>query len=381
MKDTPKQFSIASIPEWIARLSPTQRQLIDHLWASYVQKGRSFPYRALPLVVGKGPIDDVFAGLNGSILIETQEDGERRISLLFYGALLTGHGPILATLLFRLVDLVKELYQEDVYIKEVDRSGVQERLHLSDAEVGVLFRLLQSGLPPHMPFHLASWSQDGSKWSLAINDEVMKLYQSDDTLDYLNGLIVGGYDPMRPWSMTERLQQTLKGMDQLSNVLAPDSQNSASEAEVLMETAAASATKSPYVYDVAISFAGPERKYAEEVASIVREAGFKVFFDDFYPDLLWGKNLAELFDRIYRKESRYCLMFISKEYRDRIWTVHERRSATARALKERTGEYILPVRVEEVDIDGMAPTIGYLPLSDFPPSRIADLLIRKLQAV
>src|SRR5262249_54511247 len=39
-----------------------------------------------------------------------------------------------------------------------------------------------------------------------------------------------------------------------------------------------------YTYDVAISFAGPQRPLAEELANRIREAGFKVFYDDFYPE-------------------------------------------------------------------------------------------------
>jgi hypothetical protein len=48
-------------------------------------------------------------------------------------------------------------------------------------------------------------------------------------------------------------------------------------------------------FDVAVTFAGPERQYAEPLAKMVREAGYEVFYDDFYPAQLWGKNLYEFF--------------------------------------------------------------------------------------
>jgi len=44
-----------------------------------------------------------------------------------------------------------------------------------------------------------------------------------------------------------------------------------------------------YEFDVAISFAGTERPLAEALANVVRDAGFRVFYDDFYPDALWAK--------------------------------------------------------------------------------------------
>ncbi len=133
-----------------------------------------------------------------------------------------------------------------------------------------------------------------------------------------------------------------------------------------------------YPYDVAFSFAGTERQLAEEIATIVKDKGFNVFYDSFYPEQLWGKDLVVLFDRIYRKESRYCIMFLSKEYAERMWTTHERRSATARALQERGNEYILPVMVEDVDVDGLSPTVGHVSVAEYSPQQIANLLIGKL---
>src|SRR5262249_8912654 len=47
----------------------------------------------------------------------------------------------------------------------------------------------------------------------------------------------------------------------------------------------------PSNFDVAISFAGTERELAEKLAEILRAAGITVFYDNFYPEHLWGKNL------------------------------------------------------------------------------------------
>jgi hypothetical protein len=134
-----------------------------------------------------------------------------------------------------------------------------------------------------------------------------------------------------------------------------------------------------HVYDLAISFAGPQRELAERLATIVDDARFRVFYDDFYPEQLWGEDLAELFDRIYRTEARYCVIFKSQEYLDRMWTVHERRSAVARMVEERGRAYILPISVESVDLPGVSPTIGYLSLERYNIDDIAAILIEKLR--
>lgn len=131
-------------------------------------------------------------------------------------------------------------------------------------------------------------------------------------------------------------------------------------------------------FDVAVSFAGPERLFAKRLASLVNEAGFKVFYDAFYSDQLWGKNLCEFFDKIYRKSSRFCVMFISKEYKERMWTTFERKSSLARAIEEKGNEYILPIIIDQVEMDGIDPTICHLSINEYSIEQIAALLIKKL---
>jgi hypothetical protein len=135
----------------------------------------------------------------------------------------------------------------------------------------------------------------------------------------------------------------------------------------------------PSNFDVAISFAGTERAPAQRLAEILQAAGFAVFYDDFYPEHLWGKNLTAFFDEIYRKKARFCVILVSNEYKIRIWTNHEFRSAQARALDLKGEEYILPIRIDDTDLDGLPPTIGYVPIA-MGIEQIADLLIRKLKA-
>ena len=67
---------------------------------------------------------------------------------------------------------------------------------------------------------------------------------------------------------------------------------------VTSESADGISSAMPENFDVAISFAGTEREYALQLAGQVRAAGFAVFYDDFYPEQLWGKNLTVFFDEI-----------------------------------------------------------------------------------
>lgn len=134
-------------------------------------------------------------------------------------------------------------------------------------------------------------------------------------------------------------------------------------------------------FDVALSFAGQQREIAKQIATRVRDAGFRIFYDDFYPEALWGKDLPVLFDEIYRQNARYCVVLVSEEYLERMWTNHERRMAQTRALEERGREYILPVKVDHSELPGTPSTTGYLALSQYSPEQVADLLIKKLSDV
>lgn len=130
-------------------------------------------------------------------------------------------------------------------------------------------------------------------------------------------------------------------------------------------------------YDVAFSFAGEDRAYVEQVATILKTAGVSVFYDNFEKVNLWGKNLIDHLAEIYQKRSRFVVMFISKHYVGKPWPGHERTHAQARALLA-TEEYILPARFDDTEVPGLAGTVGYVSLQGMAPQDFADLIRQKI---
>lgn len=130
-------------------------------------------------------------------------------------------------------------------------------------------------------------------------------------------------------------------------------------------------------FDVCLSFAGEDRPYVELVAKELKDRGVTVFYDENQRAVLWGKNLAEELDRIYRKASRYCVAFISQHYARKQWARHERRSAMARAVRE-DDEYLLPVRFDDTELDGLQTDVAYIDLRQVAPASLAELLVAKL---
>src|SRR5690606_32315449 len=112
-----------------------------------------------------------------------------------------------------------------------------------------------------------------------------------------------------------------------------------------------------YKYQVALSFAGEDRDYVNAVAELLKGNGIKVFYDKFEQVDLWGKDLGIHFDYVYRRDSQYFVPFISKKYQEKIWTHYEVRTAIARAIENKE-EYILPVKLDDTELDGIRSTIG-----------------------
>lgn len=130
-------------------------------------------------------------------------------------------------------------------------------------------------------------------------------------------------------------------------------------------------------YDVALSFAGENRPYVEEVAERLKSSGVSVFYDKFETANLWGRNLIEHFADIYGQRSGFVVMFVSKHYVEKAWTSHERRHAQDRQLLARS-EYILPARFDDTDVPGMPSTVGYVDLRHTDPANLVSLILQKL---
>src|SRR6266567_4003689 len=99
-------------------------------------------------------------------------------------------------------------------------------------------------------------------------------------------------------------------------------------------------SQTPFDYDVALSFAGEDRASAESLAEELKTRGLKVFYDRHEQAELWGKDLYQHLQTIYRDKARFCVVFVSESYSRKLWTRHELRLAQERAFRENR-EYIL----------------------------------------
>ncbi|SHH92815.1 TIR domain-containing protein [Flavobacterium sp. CF108] len=132
-------------------------------------------------------------------------------------------------------------------------------------------------------------------------------------------------------------------------------------------------------YDVALSFAGEDRPIAKKIADELTKQHYKVFYDEYEQASLWGKDLYAHLNDVYKNRARYCLMIISENYSKKVWTSHERKAAQTKAFLNNK-EYILPLRIDETEIDGLNETVGYIDLKQVGIDKAIDLLKQKLNS-
>ncbi|WP_306793964.1 toll/interleukin-1 receptor domain-containing protein [Agathobacter rectalis] len=135
-----------------------------------------------------------------------------------------------------------------------------------------------------------------------------------------------------------------------------------------------------YKYDVALSFAGEDRKYVEEVALFLKKKNIAVFYDYFEEEALWGKNLISYLEEIYTNKSKYCVVFISQYYVQKEWTCYESAAAMVRLLNSnmKQKDYLLPVKFDETKVSGVLSTIGFIDGKKKTPDELGNLIIKKL---
>ena len=131
-----------------------------------------------------------------------------------------------------------------------------------------------------------------------------------------------------------------------------------------------------FEYDVALTFAGEDRAYAHQLATLLKERSVRVFYDKDLQFDLWGKDLYEFLFDVYKRKAMFCVMFVSDAYAKKHWTKHERRAAQERAFSS-IREYILPILLDNTEVPGLPTTTAHVSIAEGIP-RIAELLELKL---
>ena len=133
-------------------------------------------------------------------------------------------------------------------------------------------------------------------------------------------------------------------------------------------------------WEVALSFAGAQRAYVEQVAAALKARGVRCFYDADEQIDLWGKYLAEELPAIYGEQAAAVVVFVSAEYAARDWTRLERRAALNKAVRERR-EYVLPARFDDTPLPGLLSDMVAVDLRGRTAEQFANMVAAKLAAL
>ena len=132
------------------------------------------------------------------------------------------------------------------------------------------------------------------------------------------------------------------------------------------------------IYDVAISFAGEDRKTAKQLANALKKKGIKVFYDNDERSNLLGKDLFQYLYKIYNENALFFIPLISEHYIEKPWAVHELKAAQEREFNNNDDEYILPIIMDETKVPAIPTTKGYLDLRVLSVNRISTIIYEKV---
>ena len=136
-----------------------------------------------------------------------------------------------------------------------------------------------------------------------------------------------------------------------------------------------------YKYDLAVSFASDQEARVYDFFAAFEEAGLRVFFapEQQRQGLFFGKDLPQELKKAFQSESRWCVIFASKEYIRKNWASFERQIIVDSFIQRGNRDYVLPVKFDDVQIDGLPDSLGHMSPADGDDEHIADVIVNRVR--
>jgi hypothetical protein len=118
-----------------------------------------------------------------------------------------------------------------------------------------------------------------------------------------------------------------------------------------------------YSYDIGFSFAGEARRLVEIANAELKKEDVVTFYDFDQQAVLLALDLEKVLERIYAESCRFYLVFLDRNYREKVWTKYEKDVMTRPGRKD----HIIPVIIDEAGADGavgIPKTVGRIDLRD-----------------
>lgn len=142
---------------------------------------------------------------------------------------------------------------------------------------------------------------------------------------------------------------------------------------------------SDYRFEIALSFAGTYRKKVLEIAEVLRRSigDGRVFYDHWFQHEVLGHDTDLKLDRIYSKQTRMVVVFLSKGYPDRDWcrcewgAIRGWRKGMDFARDDSARLRLAYVRLDQCDVPGVNEKDEPYYAIDEPSETIAEHLLKR----
>ncbi|MBX7044820.1 MAG: HD domain-containing protein [Ignavibacteria bacterium] len=131
-----------------------------------------------------------------------------------------------------------------------------------------------------------------------------------------------------------------------------------------------------FLYDIAVSYSHKDSKYVLAVVNYLKKNKLSVYIDEDVNAL--GDFLPNKLTKIYKKDAEYILMFNSKSYLKRPYTVHESNIFINRKIQEKK-DIVLPILLDKAQLRDELDGIGYVDANNKLPKTVANEIIDKLK--
>jgi hypothetical protein len=131
---------------------------------------------------------------------------------------------------------------------------------------------------------------------------------------------------------------------------------------------------------VALSFPGEIRPKVKQIADgLLKKLGTgRVLYDKYLMPELARPDLDVYLQGLYGNDSLLIVPFLSADYSRKEWPGLEWR-AIRQIIKEKRGEQVMPVRLDDTEIPGLFPTDGYINFFDHSASELVALIIERVR--
>lgn len=116
-----------------------------------------------------------------------------------------------------------------------------------------------------------------------------------------------------------------------------------------------------YAYDIGFSFAGEARQIVEAVNVELKLEDVITFYDYDLQAILLALDLEKTLAHVYAESCRYYLVFLDRNYKDKVWTRYEKDIMTTSGRKN----HIIPVLLDDAGAEGavgIPTTLGRIDL-------------------